>query len=294
MLVSIIIPIHKTTPYLKECVHSALGQTHKDIEVFAICNGDLSTKQCSDFLGIQDDRLHFINSTPGRHSARNMGLEEARGDYVQYLDYDDILMEDKIEQQLLDLGAMEAISICKWKRFHNNIKEDYIFPFTELFEQTNLSVSKLYELLGITKGFIATASWLLPSTLAKMAKWEEVPNDDAVYFSKIIESDTSIKMLPKVAVGVRMHADNTSEIRTHAELDLLIDGWEQIKQQLTNKEILTRDIYLYAAYAYLLGISKRLGNYRRSHILKACLRHGRRAKINFKILSKQIKYAYSG
>lgn len=113
MLVSIIIPIHKTTPYLKECVHSALGQTHKNIEVLAVCNGELSTQQCSDFLDIEDDRLYFMNSLPGRHCARNEGLKEAKGDYIQYLDYDDILIEDKIEKQLQDLDAMEAISICQ-------------------------------------------------------------------------------------------------------------------------------------------------------------------------------------
>ena len=92
-LVSVIIPVYNTAPYLDACLSSVLGQSLREIEV--ICVDDKST---DDSLFIirkyqaMDSRLKIIALpvNQGVSVARNRGLEEAVGDYVYFMDSDDI------------------------------------------------------------------------------------------------------------------------------------------------------------------------------------------------------------
>ena len=232
-LISIIVPVHKITVYLRPCIQSALNQTHVNIEVIIICNGNLNIKDCSDFLSITDNRLIIINSEKGRHNARNLGLQTAKGNYIQFLDFDDILYSNKLEIQLLDLDkASSQISICKWKKFASTIEEPYVFPFGKLFEVKNTNALKLINSLGETGGFIATSAYLIPSILAKKVKWIDAPNDDAVYFSELCKANPKVIMTDMVLAGYRIHQNNTSSNITKKEFLRLLMGWMIIEQNL--------------------------------------------------------------
>ncbi len=109
-LVSILIPNHNGEPYLKDAVESALAQTHPSIEVIVIDDGstDLSTSTLAAF----GDRIQWLQlSQSGACVARNRALELAKGEYIQYLDADDLLFPTKIEEQLpyLTSGASDLV-----------------------------------------------------------------------------------------------------------------------------------------------------------------------------------------
>ena len=101
MLVSIIIPLHQTNNFFKNCLESALAQTHKKLEIILACNGELTVEQCKNFTLIEDKRLVYLKTANGRHNARNEALEIAKGEWIQFLDYDDYLFPTKIEEQLI-------------------------------------------------------------------------------------------------------------------------------------------------------------------------------------------------
>ena len=91
--VSVIIPIYNTEQYLAECLDSVVNQTLSDIEI--ICVDDGSPDRSIDILmeyAAKDDRIQIIRQeNKGLPAARNAGLRVASGDYVYFVDSDDML-----------------------------------------------------------------------------------------------------------------------------------------------------------------------------------------------------------
>lgn len=268
MLVSIIIPVHKLNPFFKECIASVLSQTHNNIEVLIVCNGDLKIEVCKNHLNSSDNRLIFLKSIAGRHNARNKGIEVAKGAYIQFLDYDDYLYNTKIEKQLqqFSFNANCTICICKWKKFHKNIEDYYKFPFERIFNEAVLNSKKLYEMLGTFGGFIATSSWLIKASCIGDTKWIDVPNDDAVFLSELLVKQHNIIMLPEVLAGYRMHDQNVSSIRTKEEFDKLIEGWKIIERNIKKHENVYTIEYILRAQKYLSSYSSEINKYRKKRI----------------------------
>ena len=89
--VSIIVPVYNVEKYLKRCVDSLVGQTLKDIEIILVDDGspDGCPKMCDDFVAT-DSRIKVVHKpNGGLGSARNAGLEVAKGEYVAFVDSDD-------------------------------------------------------------------------------------------------------------------------------------------------------------------------------------------------------------
>ena len=105
-LVSVIVPVYNTAPYLERCVRSVLTQTWKHLELLLIDDGstDGSGAMC-DTYACEDPRVRvFHKSNGGVSSARNMGLQNMRGDWFILLDSDDSL-ELKALQHCMEAAA---------------------------------------------------------------------------------------------------------------------------------------------------------------------------------------------
>lgn len=98
--VSIIIPVFNVEMYLKECLDSVLGQTLKDIEVICVDDGstDASPQMLREYAE-KDERLKIIyQENKGAGTARNVGMKEARGKYLFFMDSDDYCALDFLEK----------------------------------------------------------------------------------------------------------------------------------------------------------------------------------------------------
>jgi glycosyltransferase involved in cell wall biosynthesis len=104
-LVTTIIPVHNRPAMLREAVASALAQTYRPIEVIIVNDGsDDETARLVDSLAGDVVRvIHQPNGGPG--SAREAGRRAARGEFIQYLDSDDLLLPKKFELQVSALRA---------------------------------------------------------------------------------------------------------------------------------------------------------------------------------------------
>ena len=103
MKLSIIIPVYNVEQYLESCVKSVITQTYQDLQVILVDDGSIdSSGALCDQLAKQDTRIQVIHKPNGGLSdARNAGLKVATGDYVAFLDSDDVyLLQDGIEQMM--------------------------------------------------------------------------------------------------------------------------------------------------------------------------------------------------
>lgn len=96
---SIVIPVYNTAPYLAECLDSVLSQTIVDFEVLAIDDGSTdSSAQILDEYAVKDARIH-VTHIPNRgvSAARNLGIEQAQGEYLCFVDADDVITSNYLE-----------------------------------------------------------------------------------------------------------------------------------------------------------------------------------------------------
>lgn len=99
--VSVIIPVYNRIDWTIEAIKSVLIQTHQNFEVLVIDDG--STDDISKLIEIckEDKRIkYFYKKHAGPSSARNLGIKKAKGEYIAFLDSDDLFMPNKIETQL--------------------------------------------------------------------------------------------------------------------------------------------------------------------------------------------------
>ena len=99
-MISVVVPVYNVEAYLDECVQSILGQSYTDYELILVDDGstDSSGNMCDDYAKA-DPRISVIHKTNGGLSdARNIGTKAARGDYVTYIDSDDLVSADYLEK----------------------------------------------------------------------------------------------------------------------------------------------------------------------------------------------------
>lgn len=113
--VSIIIPVYNVEPWLRVCLDSAINQTLKEIEI--ICVDDVSTddslKILQEYANADSRILVFRQETnKGLSSTRNLGVKYAQGEYIYFLDSDDILKLDALEQLYVKAQSENLDVLC--------------------------------------------------------------------------------------------------------------------------------------------------------------------------------------
>lgn len=127
--VSIIIPVHNSSKYLKKCIDSVLKQTYKNIEVICIENGskDNSLKILKQYKTIKTYSL----KESGISLARNYGIKKAKGEYLYFLDSDDYTKENLIEELVKKLEKDKS-DLC-YAKYYSVYEEKNKKEKTELY-----------------------------------------------------------------------------------------------------------------------------------------------------------------
>lgn len=156
-LISIIVPVYNVAPYLGRCFSSLKNQTYKNLEIILIDDGstDESKKLCELFA--KDDSRVVLKrqKNSGLSSARNTGLDLAKGEFVTFLDSDDFLSNDYVEYLYGFVEKNDAlISICsQYERKENGELKNYAAGYSS----KELTVEEaLHEMLN-EKGFHVSA-----------------------------------------------------------------------------------------------------------------------------------------
>ena len=112
--VSVIIPVYNTEKYLGECLDSVMGQSLEGTEVVCIDDGstDGSLKVLREYAGKNGSMRVFSQENQGAGKARNLGLEEACGEYVAFLDADDYYPDRRVLEDLYRAAKAEEALIC--------------------------------------------------------------------------------------------------------------------------------------------------------------------------------------
>ena len=112
-MISVIVPVYNVEKYIRACLDSIINQTYQDLEILLIDDGstDSSGAICDEYAG-KDERIKVVHKeNGGLSSARNMGLDIAQGEYVGFVDSDDIIAPEMYEK-LLQTMQMRQTDVC--------------------------------------------------------------------------------------------------------------------------------------------------------------------------------------
>ncbi|WP_317231435.1 glycosyltransferase family 2 protein [Subsaxibacter sp. CAU 1640] len=237
--VSVIIPCFNSMPFLKETLESVMAQSYSHLEIIVI--DDHSTDGSHEYLTtFSKDIIVRKNKGKGACTARNYGYELSRGDYIQYLDADDLLSHQKIEAQVEALRQHQAgIAVCNTMHFYDKIIDGKITDTDYLFT-TDDPKSFLLNLYG-ANGFpnmVQTSAWLTPRNLVEKAgPWDEnlSKDQDGEFFCRVVSHANQVIYVPNILNYYRKHisgqniANQKRRIHVESQLKAVDSKVDQLK-----------------------------------------------------------------
>ncbi|OBX21232.1 hypothetical protein A9996_07590 [Gelidibacter algens] len=206
-LISIIIPTYNRAYIISETLDSIIAQTYAYWECIVVDDGsDDNTSEVMKAYCECDNRIQYHkrpeNIIKGASSCRNYGIKRSEGEYIQFLDSDDVLNKVKLEEQINVITKADKFSIatCKWGRFSNvqnlfsNFKNEYI-SYKDFDNGSDLLKS-----FAINREFFPVSVYLISRVLLdKSGHWNEKlsNNDDGELFVRILLETNKIFFVQK-------------------------------------------------------------------------------------------------
>ncbi len=230
-LVSVLIPLYNAENYLSECLDSVVNQIYKNLEVIIVNDG--STDNSLPIANEYADRYEWIKvysqKNSGAASARNKAFLHSTGNYIQYLDADDILHPDKILTQIQRLGAFDydpdIVATSKWTRFSSDIK-NAVFPELVVYRDYENTLKFLCESWENAQNMVIH-TWLISRKIHENVAWNEnmIALDDNLFFANIVLGATSIAFVPDSLVYWRQdNLDSLSKKTTKKSMESYLYG----------------------------------------------------------------------
>jgi glycosyltransferase involved in cell wall biosynthesis len=193
-LVSVIIPCKDGAAWLGAAIGSCLGQTWKNLEIIVVDDhsSDASLRVAR---GHEAPMVAVLESErPGASAARNLGLERARGEFIQFLDADDVLDRDKIRVQMERLASRPESTVASgaWARFRDS-PGDATFSPEPVWN--DLAPQEFLISCWLGGGMMPNFAWLSPRTVIENAgPWNErlSLNDDGEFFCRVVLASSGI------------------------------------------------------------------------------------------------------
>lgn len=201
-VVSIIVSAYNAGKFIRDTIQSVLNQTFIDFELIIVNDGstDNTLQQVSQF---NDPRIQVITqSNKGQDAALNRGYQDSSGDYIKFLDADDLISPEMIGLQVECLQNFpDCIAYSEWARFYNNQPE--LADFTKLdYWQDQSPVDFL---TARPEGvMLQCGSILLPrSVINRCGLWDErlVLFNDTEFFTRAILASKGVRFTP----GARLY-----------------------------------------------------------------------------------------
>lgn len=196
--VSIIVPIYNAEAHLERCISSLLAQSYSDTEILLINDGstDDSLKICNAFATANMHIRVISQDNQGVSSARNRGIESAKGDFLTFIDADDVIAPDAISKMVSELTTSGADAIrtrCLINRAGVIEKEPIITP--KLYQTTELNTVIEALVLGRMRaymGLLMLRADKIPPTLRLDQSLQLM--EDTCFYIDLLKSIDSFKI----------------------------------------------------------------------------------------------------
>ena len=238
-MISVIVPVYNVEKYLEECLDSIQNQTYSDIEVILVNDGSLdNSKDICEKYCKEDNRFKLINqANQGQSVARNHGVAASTGEFIAFVDSDDIIRQDYLE--VLIRYMSEEVDI---------VESQFTVHKKEFFNESSKAISVIFEgdseeaVKAVPKHVLSVN----PVTkLYRRSIVEAVPYLEGVIFEDIYSGIGMLKYIRKIIkldyVGYyyRQHSSSTMHQKfTEKNLDVFTVSDKLVEMYSDREELL--------------------------------------------------------
>lgn len=248
-LVSVIIPTYNRAYIIGETLNSVLVQTYTRWECIVVDDGSTDyTDELMKFYCENDDRIHYYHrpadKPKGANACRNYGFSKSKGEYIQWLDSDDLLSTNKIFKQVELLQTKRGgVATCEWGRISEN---GSYFPFKNLdsYNDFNSALTFLNN-LHTSQGYFPIHAYLMKRTLVEQSgPWLNHLNinQDGEFMIRIIFNADKIYFTKNVCAYYRRSGSGSTSKLRPGQFEELINSWKLIESysqiRFPNKELI--------------------------------------------------------
>ena len=231
-IVSVVIPVYNVIQYLTLCLDSVLSQTYRNLDILLIDDGstDGSSKICDEYAK-RDGRIRVFHTTNhGLSAARNLGIENATGEFLMFIDSDDWVEKNAVEILLeLSMKTTSDIAVaCFYREFTNTSSQKKQCYETQVVQ--GMDILSLF-----ASGMLSNVVW---NKLYRKACFRETRFPDGHVFEDVFtlwriltalaENNRTIVVLPNCLFHYRMRKSSISHQRS---LYYYSDRWKACREK---------------------------------------------------------------
>jgi len=216
--VSVIIPNYNYAQYVGQAIDSVMNQTYKNIEVIVVNNG--STDNSLEILKRYGNRICLVDQENlGQSGARKSGLMRTTGDFIAFLDADDVWEPSKIEKQMLLFSPTTELVYCGIKRFNESSQK---FFSTQLPQFKGSCASAFIKYPGVSIVLSGESTAIFSrALLEKVGGFDPELNSAAGWdFFRRCSMFTDFDFVPEALTNYRIHGSNMSRSSMNTILDI--------------------------------------------------------------------------
>ena len=248
--ISVIIPIYNCEKYIKECLSSLIKQTFKNFEIICINDGsnDDTLKILKKFEAKDERIIIFNQNNSGPGIARNIGMKKSKGEYLIFLDSDDIFKKTMLEELYIKIKENDSdVVICNsqnfekkkwWKKFY---EKNYLI-------NDNIIKQKTFSSLDIEKDFFNLFIWWPWDKLFKRKYIENLgieyqnlkSSEDLFFVAASVIAAKKISYLDKILINHRIGIKNSVSNSRQKSWDNFYYALKKLKKFIKEKGLYKR------------------------------------------------------
>jgi len=266
-LVSILIPMYNSSRYISHTLDCCIKQSYQNIEIIVVDDG--STDDSVEIVRSYQKRFFniklFTQNRSGACRARNLAFKNSSGEYIQYLDSDDLLSPNKIQRQIEIASRYNfnpyTVLNSKFSYFHHSI-DDAKYFHQPINHSYNSGIDWLIDAWS-GGGFGVVMGWLTHRYLIEKAgKWREElkKNQDGEFFSRVLLNAKEVIMVDDIMVYYRKSGKHSVSANMSREaIDSLLYSFELYEKNIENID--NQELKRALATLYLNFIKHHYPNY---------------------------------
>lgn len=244
-MISVIIPCFNSERFIVRAIESVLKQTYKNYEIIVVDNNsfDNTTGIIYDYMNRCPNKIKVLHEyKKGAPAARNKGLYEAKGEWIQFLDSDDELLPDKLKQQIEVADSSEA-DVVTGSSYIYKVINNKLYKSLRKVESGDVWKGLLTSKLGITSANL----WKRKALLA-VEGWDENKSSSQEYdlLFRMLKNNSNISFCPVPLTIVHINPNSISNSQNDSRIVEILDNSItlrlQIKDYLKSQNKLTKEI----------------------------------------------------
>lgn len=228
-MISVIIPVYNIEPYLRKCLDSVVNQTYKELEILIIDDGstDGSGAICDEYAKTDKRIRVFHTENRGLSCARNLGLDEAKGEWIGFVDSDDWI-EPNMYECLLRRAEETGADVVECGCYREQKRS------TQVSNRQNMVMSGMEAVIGLMHRELSEEVWnkLYRSICFSQLRFPEnrTYEDVAITYKVLLEASK----VSTISENQYHHIKRVGSLSATHDMKNLIGYWKSVKERYDN------------------------------------------------------------